>query len=293
MNSSPLIFDRRRVMMHRARAARMSPPTDFLLQEMAERLADRLLDVTREFPLALDLGAHHGLLAQHIIGKAGITHVVQAECSAEQIAHASGLRLVADDEYLPFADNSFDVILSLGSLHWVNDLPGTLVQIQRALKPDGLFLAMMPGGQTLKELRESFEQAEMQAKGGVSPRVSPFVDVRDAGGLLQRAGFALPVVDSELLTVSYAHPLKLMRELRQMGETNALLTGSKSFTSCSLMMQVVDYYLQHYSDENGRIPATFELVTLTGWKPHHSQQQPARRGSGQVNLRDVLNKDKQ
>jgi SAM-dependent methyltransferase len=208
--------------------------------------------------------------------------------SAAQISRAKGLRLAADEELIPFAQNSFDLVLSLGSLHWVNDLPGALVQIQRILKPDGLFLAMMPGGQTLRELRDSFEQAEMAAKGGVSPRISPFVDVRDAGGLLQRAGFALPVVDSEMLNVTYTHPLKLMHDLRHMGETNSLRQAPAHFTGCSLMMLAVDHYVRHYGTEDGRIPASFELVTLTGWKPHPSQQQPAKRGSGQVNLGDVL-----
>lgn len=288
MSNPPQIFNRARVSDHRARASRQKEPADFLLHEMAARLADRLLDVTRTFPLALDLGAHHGLLSGYIQGVAGIEQVVQADLSSALIAKASGLRVAADEERLPFADNGFDLVVSLGSLHWVNDLPGALVQIQRALKPDGLFLAMLPGGQTLKELRESFEQAEMQARGGISPRISPFVDVRDAGGLLQRAGFALPVADSEMLTVSYAHPLKLMHDLRGMGESNALAQSSRHFMPCSLMMLAVDHYLRMFADEKGRIPATFELVTLTAWKPHASQQQPARRGSGQINLRDAL-----
>jgi NADH dehydrogenase [ubiquinone] 1 alpha subcomplex assembly factor 5 len=288
MSNPSQIFDRKRVAAHRARAAAAENPVDFLLHAMAGRLSDRLLDMTHRFPLMLDLGAHHGLLGEYVKGMAGIEQVVQADLSPAMMHKTQGIRLVADEEYLPFAENSFDLVMSLGSLHWVNDLPGALVQVQRILKPDGLFLAMMPGGQTLKELRQSFEQTEMQHKGGISPRISPFVDVRDAGGLLQRAGFALPVVDSEMLTVSYTHPLKLMHDLRAMGESNALLQASKHFTPCSLMMQAVDYYLQTCSDEDGRIPATFELVTLTAWKPHPSQQQPAKRGSGQVSLKDVL-----
>lgn len=288
MSNPPLIFDRTRLAHHRARAARQVEPVDFLLHAMAERLTDRLMDITHRFPLVLDLGAHHGVLAGYIEGVAGIQTIIQAERSLPQLTKASGLRVAADEEWLPFAENSLDAVFSIGSLHWVNDLPGTLVQIQRALKPDGLFMAMLPGGQTLKELRDAFEQAEIVSSGGVSPRISPFIDVRDAGALLQRAGFALPVVDSELLNITYAHPLKLMRELRVMGEANALTQAVKHSTGCSLMMQAVDHYLRNYSMEDGRIAATFELVTLTGWKPHASQQQPAKRGSGQVNLKDVL-----
>lgn len=288
MNDVPQIFDRNRVRAHRQRAARATDAPHFLLHEMAERLADRLLDMMHTFPLALDLGAHHGILADYVKGRAGIEHVVQAELSQPMLEKASGMRVVADEEFLPFAENSFDAVLSVGALHWANDLPGALVQVQRALKPDGLFLAMLPGGQTLKELRQCLEKAEMEISGGVSPRISPFVDVRDAGSLLQRAGFALPVVDSESITVSYAHPLKLMHELRGMGEANALTQSRKGFTPCAVMMLAADMYLREFSDSEGRIPATFELVTMTAWKPHPSQQQPAKRGSGKVSLKDVL-----
>jgi len=257
-----LIFNRNRVRQHRDRA---DAKGDFLLKEIAARLADRLGDMTRKFPQALDLGAHNGLLAEYIKGKNGIEMLVQSDLSAKMIAQAKGWRLVADEELLPFAENSFDLVISAGSLHWVNDVPGTLIQINRALKPGGLFLAMLPGGGTLKELRQSFEQTEMNASGGISPRISPFIDVRDGGSLLQRAGFELP--DSETLTVYYEHPLKLLHDLRHMGETNALLKSRKGFTPCSLMMLMVDYYLRQFSDAHGRIPATFELVTLTGVKP--------------------------
>lgn len=287
MTQSHLIFDRKRVRAHRQRASEHLSGHDFLLREMAQRLADKLLDINRTFPRALDLGAHHGMLAEYLPEKSGITTLIQSDLSAEMISEAKGARLVADEELLPFAPESFDLVLSVGSLHWVNDLPGTLIQIRQILKPDGLFLAMLPGGQTLKELRRAFEQAEM-AVGGLSPRVSPFVDLRDAGSLLQRAGFALPVVDSDTLTVSYPHPLKLMHDLRFMGEGSALIEGRKHFMPCSLLMSAVDHYLQECSDEKGRIPATFELVSLTAWKPHASQQQPLRPGSGKANLKDVL-----
>lgn len=283
-----LIFDRRRVRAHRDRAARALPGSDFLLREMAARLAERLPDITRTFPLALDLGAHAGPLAEYLQGLGGIKTLAQCDLSPRMIAGAGGLRLAADEEFLPFAPDSLDLVISCGSLHWVNDLPGALIQIRQILKPDGLFLAMLPGGETLKELRQSFEQAELAASGGISPRVSPFIDVRDAGSLLQRAGFALPVVDSERLTVSYAHPLKLLHDLRNMGEASALIAGRKDFTPCSLMMLMADRYMQDFTGEDGRIAATFELVTLTAWKPHAAQPQPARRGSGQVHLAQAL-----
>jgi len=292
MTHDHLLFDRRRVKHHRDRAANAAEKCDFLLCEMAARIADRLGDVKRTFPLALDLGAHTGLLAEYILGKNGIETLIQSDMSYSLLCHSreggnDNLKIVADEEMLPFAENSFDLVVSAGSLHWVNDLPGTLIQINRVLKPDGLFLAMLPGGETLKELRRSFEQAEMSAS-GLSPRVSPFVDVRDAGSLLQRAGFALPVTDSETLTVSYAHPLKLLHDLRNMGEANALLQSRKGCMPCSLLMLMIDYYMREFSDPEGQISATFDLVTLTAWKPHASQQQPARRGSGKTSLLAAL-----
>jgi NADH dehydrogenase [ubiquinone] 1 alpha subcomplex assembly factor 5 len=260
-----MIFDRARVKAHAMRAART--PETFLLREMLERVCDRLLDMARTFPVALDIGSQ-GLLAEYLPAAAGIEEIVRAE----------------DEELLSVAPEGCDLIIACGTLHWVNDLPGVLIQIQRALKPDGLFLGMLPGGQTLTELRASFEAAEIEMQGGISPRISPFVDIRDAGGLLQRAGFALPVADSEPLNVEYTHPLKLLHDLRNMGQSNALIESRKNFTPCSLMMKMADHYMQHYGAEDGRVRATFELVTLTGWKPHASQQKPAKRGSGKVNL---------
>jgi len=238
---------------------------------------ERLEEFRRPFPRALDLGAHNGVMAEYIAGKNGAEMLVQSDLSFAMLHSRTTHRpreggesrtttLVADEEFLPFAEASFDLVISAGSLHWVNDLPGALIQIQRILKPGGLFLAMLPGGETLKELRHSFEQAEMAASGGISPRVSPFVDVRDGGSLLQRAGFLEPVSDSDIVTVSYPHPLKLLHDLRGMGETNAMLQSRKGFMPCSLMMLMVDHYLREFSDGEGRIPATFELVTLTGWK---------------------------
>ena len=265
MSDNAIVFDRSRVRQHRERAAAHFGEHDFLQRELAERMADRLEDVKRSFPLTLELGARTGILSQVLAGRGGIEHLVQADLSGGMLAGAQGHRVVADEELLPFADNSFDMVVSLCSLQWVNDLPGTLIQIQRVLKPEGFFLAMLPGGQTLRELREAFERAEAQVSGGISPRVSPFVDVRDGGSLLQRAGFQLPVVDSELLTIRYENPLVLLRDLRGGGETNALLKSQKSLTSRKLIYAVINEYLQLAGDDK-RVPATLELVTLTGWK---------------------------
>lgn len=252
MPNASYIFDRKRVALHKMRAKANFGQHDFLFREAAARLAERLEDIKRTFSSVLDV---------------------------------SGYPL---GETLDAPDNNYDLILSAGGLHWVNDLPGMLVQIFRALKPDGLFLAIMPGGETLKELRISLEQAELSIKGGISPRVSPFIDVRDAGSLLQRAGFALPVVDSDVLTVEYEHPLGLLHDLRGMGEGNALVESVKTFTSRTLMMAAMEYYASHFPANDGRVAASFEFVTLTGWKPHESQQKPAKRGSGKVSLGDAL-----
>ena len=274
--SSPLLFDRALLCRRHARAAADFAAHDFLFRLMAERLRDRLDDMTRHFPLALALdrgGAAAHVLAAH----RGIGRLIE-----------SGVHAVLDEEVLPFRASCFDAVFSCGTLHWVNDIPGALAQIRRCLKPDGLFLSVFPGGDSLKELRDALLQASLAEEGGVAPRVSPFVDVRDAGALLQRAGFALPVVDSETLTVRYGDAFALMRDLRGMGETNALLQRPKRFTRRATMQAADAQYRARYQGEDGRIPATFELITLTAWQPHESQPQPLRRGSGEIALGQVL-----
>ena len=263
----PQLFDRVRLRAHRERAAPAFSQYDFLLRELASRMADRLPDIKRTFPIALELGAHNGLLADYLGEEAGIKTLIQSDLSHRLITEAPGHRLVCDEEQLPFAPESFDLVMSVFSLHWVNDLPGTLIQIFRCLKPGGLFLAMLPGGETLKELRDAFEKAEISITGGLSPRISPFIDVKDAGALLQRAGFTLPVTDSETLTVSYENPLKLLADLRGMGEANALITGIRSFTRRSVLFAMLEHYQRYYADASSRLPATFEVVTMTAWKP--------------------------
>ena len=287
MQDERIIFDRPLRRKRRERAAAHFHAVDFLAREAAERLADRLADIRRVFPVALDLGSHRGLMAEVLAGRFGVETLVQAD-SALPMLPEQGLRVACDEEWLPFAEGSFDAVLSPLGLHWVNDLPGALIQLRRALKPDGLFLAVVPGARTLQELRSCLADAELEVEGGISPRVSPFVEVRDAGGVLQRAGFALPVIDSDLLTVTYSSPLALLKELRQMGEANALLTRRRGFTRRTTLLRAMTLYHERHADAEGRIPATFELLTLTAWAPHVSQQQPARRGSGKTNLIDYF-----
>jgi NADH dehydrogenase [ubiquinone] 1 alpha subcomplex assembly factor 5 len=283
----PLVFDWRPRRPPRGRIAPALHGFDFLIRETALRLVERLGDVRREFPLALELGCHTGQLAAALHGSAQIGRLIQSDLADEMVRRAPGERLVADEEALPFGPGRFDLILSCFSLHWVNDLPGALAQIRYALKRDGLFLAFMPGGTTLFELRESLMRAELEIVGGAGPRVSPFIDVRDAGMLLQRAGFALPVVDLDTVTVTYEHPLKLLAELRGMGEASALAQPGRGFRR-SMLPLACEIYRQLFGSDDGRIPATFQLLTMSGWAPDPGQPRPVRRGSGQVNLAKAL-----
>lgn len=282
------VFDRRTVRRHRDRAAARLGDFDFLLREVGERLADRLDDVTRRFPMALDLGCRTGLLADLLAGRGGIETLVRCDLSEVMARLAGRPAAVADEEWLPFVDGAFDLILSNLSLHWVNDLPGALVQIRRALKPDGLFLATLFGGATCRELRQALAEAEIAEEGGLSPRMSPLADVRDAGNLLQRAGFALPVADADTLTVSYADPLKLMADLRGMGETNAVAGRRKSPLRRATLAAAASRYHTLFADADGRVPATFEVIFLTAWAPDPSQPKAARPGSATARLADAL-----
>jgi SAM-dependent methyltransferase len=287
--SDPIVFDRTQVRRQRDRAAVHLPEHDFLLRESAERLADRLQDVTRRFPLALDLGCHGGELGQTLNGRGGIKHLIQADLSPRMAGRAGGLALAADEEALPFPTRIFDLVLSNLSLHWVNDLPGTLVQIRDVLNEDGLFLATMLGGNTLWELRECFLEAELAEEGGVGPRVSPFVDIKDAGALLQRAGFSLPVVDADTITVTYADPMRLFADLRGMGETNAVAARRKTPTRRATLLRALTLYEERFKDASGRLPATFQILTLTAWRPHASQPRPLKPGAGRMHLGEALN----
>lgn len=284
MNQPNSIFDRSLLKKRRARAAPHFADYDFLKREACEQLADRLQDMARSFPLALDLGCHSGQMLQTLKDRGNIQRLVQADICPKMITQTVGERIICDEEWLPFSDNSFDLVLSAWNLHWVNDLPGALIQIRRILKPDGLFLAVLPGAHSLRELRMSIADIQAQQTGGISPHVAPFIEVRDAGNLLSRAGFALPVVDSDTLTITYEHALMLMHDLRGMGENNMMIEQNKRIPSRDFFAQIAAHYAQHFNNNEGRINATMELITLTAWAPHASQQQPASRGSGQINL---------
>ncbi len=254
---------------------------------MAEDLAERLSAVLRPFERAVDLGTPTDALRRALLAGGKMTSVVAA---APLVAphDPAAPQIVADEEVLPFADGSLDLVVSALALQFVNDLPGTLIQIRRALKPDGLLLAAMIGGDSLTELRNAFAEAESEIEGGISPRVSPFADIRDLGGLLQRAGFALPVIDSDRLTVRYDTPLALMRDLRAMGATNILNERRRTPLKRATLRRMMEIYADRFADEDGRLRATFEIVWLTGWAPHDSQQKPLKPGSAAQRLADAL-----
>ena len=290
---SAAVFDRRAVRIHRDRAsAGFAGRGDFLVREVGERLVGRLDDVKRRFARVLDLGCHGGQLGPLLRQQATPDLLVEADLSRSMVQHAVGpARLVADEEWLPIRAASLDLVVSALSLHWVNDLPGALVQIRQALRPDGLLLAAMLGGETLFELREAFLRAEAGQEGGARPHVSPFPDVETLGALLQRTGFALPVIDSDRITVTYGSPEALMHDLRAMGEANATQGRARHFARRATFRAATTCYRESFGDADGRIPATFQVLYLTGWRPHESQQQPARRGSGTVRFTEILGSD--
>ena len=287
----PLLFDRRAWRLHRERAARAGA-VDFLHAEIAERLIDRLDVVNREFAVALDLGAREGALGRALVTRRAGLRIVAAEVATGFLAQAPLPRVATDPELLPFADASFDLVVSNLVLHWVGDLPGAFIQLRRALRPDGLLLAALLGGDTLAELRTVLFEAQLAEEGGVSPLVSPTVALADAAALLQRAGFALPVADSERLTVSYPDMLALLRDLRGMGETNALAARRRANGLGGLRRATLAHatalYAERFGDAEGRIPATFEILFLCGWAPHPKQPQPLPRGSATTRLADAL-----
>lgn len=256
----------------------------FLLDRATEDLDDRLATVLRDFPRVLDI-ASPAAVADPVLAR----RYPAAERFRLSPGREPGLgRAVADPESLPVQPASIDLVVSLLALQAVNDLPGVLIQVRRALRPDGLFVGCLLGGSTLTELRHSLTQAESEIEGGMSPRVAPFVAIREAGGLLQRAGFALPVVDADLLTVRYADMFGLMRDLRAMGMTNPLTDRRKAPTRRNTLLRAAQIYSERFADPDGRIRASFEFVWLSGWAPHESQQKPLKPGSAQTRLADAL-----
>jgi SAM-dependent methyltransferase len=284
---SPLIFDRTLLRTRRRRAASLGPAT-FLLDRVAADITDRLATVKRRFDLALDLGTPGEAVRAALARVGSVGTIVAAAAFPEGRAARTAPFIAADEEALPFGDATLDLVVSALALQFVNDLPGTLVQIRRALKPDGLLLAALLGGETLTELRESFAAAESETTGGVSPRVAPFADLRDLGALLQRAGFALPVTDTDRLIVRYDSAFALMHDLRRMGATNTLIDRRRRPLRRATLVRMAEIYAERFADPDGRVRATFEIVWLSGWSPHPSQQQPLKPGSAAARLADAL-----
>ena len=282
MAESPIIFDRKLLRARRKRAERLSA-SDFLIERVAEDIVERLSVVLRRFDLALDLGTPGDAVRRALMQSGKVGAVIAASPFAK-----GPLAVAADEEALPFRDGALDLVVSALSLQFVNDLPGALVQIARALRPDGLFLAALAGGDTLTELRQAFAQAEAEIEDGISPRVAPFADVRELGALLQRAGFALPVADIERVTVRYATVFALMQDLRRMGATNALTERRRVPLRRATLLRMAEIYARRFADPDGRLRATFEIVWLSGWGPDPSQQKPLRPGSAKMRLADAL-----
>jgi SAM-dependent methyltransferase len=282
MSQSPLIFDRALIRARARRAAALGPAT-FLIDRVAAELAERLAVVMREFPLAVDLGTPTDAVRDALADNAAIGMLVAASALARRAP-----AIVADEEALPLRDASLDLVVSALALQFVNDLPGTLIQIRRALVPDGLLLAALAGGETLTELRQAFAAAEAEIEGGISPRVVPFADLRDMGALLQRAGFALPVTDVDRVTARYPSPIALLHDLRRMGAANPLIERSRRPLKRATLARMVEVYGERFSDRDGRVRATFEIVWLSGWAPHASQQKPLAPGSARRRLADAL-----
>jgi len=286
------VFDRPLVRRRRRRAAVHLAAHDFLFREVAERLFDRLDDIRRTFPLAAVFGPGLERLMPIREGRGGIERLIACDNACPDArGQENTVSLIADEELLPFAPETLDLVLGLSSLHWVNDLPGALSQINRALKPDGFFLGAMFGGETLRELRDVLMRAELAETGGVSPRVSPFADLRDMAGLLQRAGFALPVADLDTITVTYPDMLALMRDLRGMGEANALFGRLRQSTRRAVFAHAAALYAKDYAMPDGRLRARFDVIFMAGWAPHASQQKPLPRGSGKQSLAEALKKE--
>ena len=278
------IFDRRAVRLHRDRAALRVAQVHDILADAAERLLDRLDDTTHTFSNALDIGGR-GVVAP-LLRARGID-CVSMDLSSSMAALNGGICLAGDEEFLPFASESFDLVVANLALHWVNDLPGALIQVRRALRPDGLFLASLPALGTLAGLRTALTEAEAALTGGASPRISPFPDLRDCAALLQRAGFALPVADAEDITLLYADPLALLRDLRDAGETNAVALRNRAIPNRAILPAA----LAALPQRDGRTEAILKVAFMTGWAPAESQPKPLKPGSGQVSLTKILGKD--
>jgi NADH dehydrogenase [ubiquinone] 1 alpha subcomplex assembly factor 5 len=288
MTDDSTLFDRALLRKRRDRFAHEIEAREFLIALVAREIAERVEIMVRDFPLALDLGAFHGLLGRTVAGLPSVGQMIYAESAFAYAALCPRPALVCDEDLLPFKDASFNLIVSGLALHRVNDLPGALIQIRHALMPDGLFMAAALGARALIELRQALIEAEGEMDGGASPRVSPFGDVREYGGLLQRAGFALPVADAETVKVVYPSPRDLMREVRALGGGNVLTARSKTPLSRRTLERAEAIYRERHATPDGRVTATYEFVFMSGWAPHASQQKPLKPGSAAQRLADAL-----
>jgi SAM-dependent methyltransferase len=271
-DTTPRLFDRAMLRARQDRARRMGAEP-FLLERVSADLAERLQAVTRRFSHGADLGTPGDQVRRALAGQTELKSIALPD---------------NDNDALPLATSSVDLVVSALALHAVNDLPGVLAQIRRALKPDGLFLAAMAGGDTLTELRQAFAAAETEVEGGISPRVAPFADLRDVGALLQRAGFALPVTDVDRIVVRYDNAFALMQDLRRMGATNVLVERRRAPLRRATLLRMAAIYSERFADADGRIRATFDIVWMSGWAPHESQQKPLKPGSAKMSLEEAV-----
>lgn len=286
--SAPQLFDRALLARRLRRAAPSFAQAAFLKERVSEDMLDTLSAINRSFPLALDLGARGGVFGR-MLKESPVADKIDLLIEADLTdAMLPGAGVVLDAEALPFGDERLNLIVSGLMLHAVDDLPGLLAQALRALAPDGLFIGALFGGETLKELRACLMEAEIEARGGYGPRIAPFAESPDLIELLKRIGYAMPVVDSDRVSVSYEHPMRLLADLRRMGETNVLIERPRKGLNKAILTRMCELYAERFSDAEGRVTATFEIVTLSGWKPHESQQKPLRPGSAKMRLADAL-----
>lgn len=290
-SAPPKIFDRDRLARRRQKIAASFAEYDFLRQRVSSDLQSRLMDTSRIFKTSLEIGAADGSLSASLIENRKVLSALVTDRSEAfvTLARARGLDAIpADEEHLPFETERFDLVLSPLTLHWVNDLPGALVQIRRALRPDGLFLGALLGAGTLSELREVLSEAETELTGGLSPRLSPLPGLRDMASLLQRAGFALPVADRDRVTVRYKTPEALLHDLKGMGERAAFARGTSRPLPRRVLSHAMELYRQRFSDPDGRVRASFEIMHVSGWAPAPSQPKPLAPGSAKTSLADAI-----
>lgn len=290
MSAPPRLVDRPLHRRRLDRAASRFTAADFLKARAADDVVERLEAIVRRFDLAVDLGSRNGVFARRLAASDAASRVgtlIETDFSPAMLAGRGGPRAAMDEERLAFAPESLDLVVSSLALHWANDLPGVMIQIRRALKPDGLFVGAIFGGETLHELRASLLAAEAELSAGAGLRVLPMADAFDAAGLLQRTGFALPVADVDRVTVRYRHPLKLIGDLRAMGESAALNERPGPLTR-GVLARACEIYTERFAGPDGKVPATFDILTLTGWAPHESQQKPLKPGEGRMRLEDAL-----